>query len=258
MILNMPENNSLEIWPKDIAGAKSGLTVVAISAVLFYIAGLIAVKLTPISADKQIWRWKNISVSLFHSTMSGVGAVLCFVYEPQMAEDLIQTYTTAAHTLISASVGYFVYDTLDMIVYQRSRQTLELLLHHFVIIVCFGIAIFTYFYVGYAILALIVELNTIFLHVRQLLQTCGFSKSNQFYRLNSLINLGTFIIFRIATVAWMTRWIVINKDQVPLAFYTIGSAGLATLTVMNIILFYRLLKSDFLRKKDIHQIKKED
>lgn len=76
MILNMSENNSLEIWPKDIAGAKGGLTVVAISAVLFYIAGLIAVKLTPTSADKQIWRWKNISVSLFHSIMSGVGAVL--------------------------------------------------------------------------------------------------------------------------------------------------------------------------------------
>ena len=66
-------------------------------------------------------------------------------------------------------------------------------LYLFQIIVCFGIAIFTYFYVGYAILALIVELNTIFLHVRQLLQTCGFSKSNQFYRLNSLINLGMYL-----------------------------------------------------------------
>lgn len=67
---------------------------------------------------------------------------------------------------------------------------------------------------------------------------------------------GTFIIFRIATIAWMTRWIVINKDLVPLAFYTVGSLGLATLTVMNIILFYRLLRSDFLRKKDT-QIKDE-
>lgn len=258
MILKMSDNRSLEIWPKDIAGAKSGLSLITISAVVFYIAGLIAVKLTPKAAEKQIWRWKNISVSFVHSILSGIGAVLCFVYEPQMAEDLIQTYTTAAHTLISASVGYFVYDTLDMIVYQRSRQTLELLLHHIIIIICFGIAIFTYFYVGYAILALIVELNTIFLHMRQLLQMCGFSRSNQYYRLNSLINLGTFIIFRIATVAWMTRWIVINKDLLPLAFYTIGSIGLATLTVINIILFYRLLQSDFLRKKDTQRIKKDE
>lgn len=29
--------------------------------------------------------------------------------------------------------GYFVYDVCDMLVYQRSRQTFELLLHHFVV-----------------------------------------------------------------------------------------------------------------------------
>ena len=45
---------------------------------------------------------------------------------------------------------------------------------------------------GYSVLALIVELNTIFLHLRQLLQTCGVPKSNQYYRLNSLINLGEY------------------------------------------------------------------
>jgi hypothetical protein len=48
----------------------------------------------------------------------------------------------------------------------------------------------------------------------------------------------------------MTRWIVINKDLVPLVFYSMGSLGLAIMTVMNIILFYRLLNSDFLRKKE--------
>ena len=48
---------------------------------------------------------------------------------------------------------------------------------------------------GYAVLALVVELNSIFLHIRQLLQTCGFSKSNQYYRLNSLINLGRYMYY---------------------------------------------------------------
>ena len=64
---------------------------------------------------------------------------------------------------------------------------------------------------------------------------------------------GTFIVFRIATLAWMTRWIVVNRDQIPLPLYTLGSVGLAVMTVMNIILFYRLLRSDFLkshREKD--------
>ena len=31
----------------------------------------------------------------------------------------------------------------------------------------------------------------------------------------------------------------------PLIFFSIGSVGLAIITVMNIILFYRLLRSDF-------------
>jgi len=61
---------------------------------------------------------------------------------------------------------------------------------------------------------------------------------------------GTFLGFRILTLAWMTRWIVINKDLVPLPFYALGSVGLAAMTIMNIVLFYRLLQSDFLRKKE--------
>lgn len=47
------------------------------------------------------------------------------------------------------------------------------------------------------------------------------------------------------TFAWMTRWLFLNKDLVPLHFFTVGSIGLAVITVMNIVLFFRLLKSDF-------------
>ena len=70
------QTTTLEIWPKDITGAKYGVPVITLSSILFFFASLIAVKLTPKSAEKQIWRWKNISVSFFHSIMSGVGAVL--------------------------------------------------------------------------------------------------------------------------------------------------------------------------------------
>jgi hypothetical protein len=51
-------------------------------------------------------------------------------------------------------------------------------------------------------------------------------------------------------MAWMSRWLLINKDLIPLVFYTLGSIGLAVMTIMNIVLFYRLLQSDFIRKKD--------
>ena len=38
---------------------------------------------------------------------------------------------------------------------------------------------------------------------------------------NSLLK-GTFIVNRIMVLAWMTRWIVINKDAIPLFLYTLG------------------------------------
>ncbi|KAL4223232.1 TLC domain-containing protein 2 [Mactra antiquata] len=246
----LDQHGQTEIWPTDLSGSRYGTLVAGISAVIFFICGYIADRLRPKVADKQTWRWKNISVSLVHATVSGLWSVYCFVEKPVMAEDLIKTHTLSGHTLISMSVGYFVYDTIDMMIYQRTRQSFELLLHHIVIILCFGLAVCTKLYIGYAVLALIVELNSIFLHLRQLLQCCGIPKTNSLYRLNSLVNLGTFLGFRILTLCWMTRWIVINKDLVPLAFYTLGSVGLAVMTVMNIILFYRLLNSDFLRKKE--------
>lgn len=56
---------------------------------------------------------------------------------------------------------------------------------------------------------------------------------------------GTFIAFRIMVFGWMTRWLFLNKDLVPLILFSIGSVGLAVMTLMNIILFYRLLRSDF-------------
>ena len=45
---------------------------------------------------------------------------------------------------------------------------------------------------GYAVVALLVELNSIFLHSRQLMQMLGFSREDSVYRLNSLANIGKY------------------------------------------------------------------
>jgi len=239
-----------EIWPEEFSGAAYGLTVVVISLVGFYSVSTLAQKLLPRDAEKNAWKWKNISISLVHSVISGVWSCFCFYDNPKLAEDMIKTHTIPAHTLISFSVGYFIYDTIDMLIYQRNRQSYELMGHHVVIIVCFGVSIVSRMYVGYAVVALVIELNSIFLHLRQLLQICQFKKDNKIYRVNSIINLATFVGFRISVMAWMSKWMLINKDLIPFVFYTLGSIGLAIMTVMNIILFYRLLQSDFIRKKE--------
>lgn len=126
----------------------------------------------------------------------------------------------------------------------------------FQVITCFGLSVLTCRYVGFAVVALLVEINSIFLHLRQMLRMANVSKSTS-YRVNSMINLGTYVVFRINTLAWMTRWLVLNREHVPLLSYTVGSVGLAIMTAMNIVLFYRLLRTDFLKSSRDKEVKKE-
>ena len=74
-----------------------------------------------------------------------------------------------------------------------------------------------------------------------------------YYFYNSFPISGTYIVFRIGVLAWMTRWVFLNHQRVPLVLYAIGSLGLAIMTIMNIVLFYRLIRSDFLKPRDKKQ-----
>lgn len=207
---------------------------------------------TPASAlntPSQTWKWRNTANSLIHSTLTGIWALLSFYWHPEMTKDLIGTYSTSSHLLVSVSVGYFMYDFMDMALYHHKRSSYELMIHHFCVILCFGLAELTRLYVGYAVVALLVEVNSVFLHTRQLFIIQGFSRQHSVYRLNSLVNVGTFLIFRILTLGWMTRWLVVHRDQVPFFAYTTGSIALAIIVLMNIILFFRILQVDFINKK---------
>uniref|UniRef100_A0A803VVD0 TLC domain-containing protein n=1 Tax=Ficedula albicollis TaxID=59894 RepID=A0A803VVD0_FICAL len=125
------------------------------------------------------------------------------------------------------------------------------------VIICFGIAVLLHQYVGFALVALLVEINSIFLHLRQILLMANLVHTTC-YRLNSLINLGTYVVFRMATLAWMSRWLFLNRHNVPPAAYAVGTLGMAIMTPMNIILLYRLLRSDFFKSRgDVRREKEE-
>jgi hypothetical protein len=75
----------------------------------------------------------------------------------------------------------------------------------------------------------------------------GSPRQHSGYRLNALLNIGnnisnhaniliallpiiycpsgTFLIFRILTLGWMTRWLVVHREEVPVFAYTLGSVG---------------------------------
>ena len=72
------------------------------------------------------------------------------------------------------SIGYFLYDFFDMFLYTwHKRSTKEMLVHHLTVVTCFGIAAVNKTYVAYAAISLVVEVNSVFLHGRQLLKFAG-------------------------------------------------------------------------------------
>uniref|UniRef100_A0A670Z4Q7 TLC domain-containing protein n=1 Tax=Pseudonaja textilis TaxID=8673 RepID=A0A670Z4Q7_PSETE len=125
----------------------------------------------------------------------------------------------------------------------KGKSQLSLAL--FQVIVCFGFAFLVRRFVGFAMVALLVEINSIFLHLRTILRMAGLVNTASF-RLASLVNLGTYLVFRILILAWMSRWLALNGENVPAVPYAMGTAGMAVMLPINIVLFYRLLRSDFL------------
>ncbi|NXN12408.1 TLCD2 protein, partial [Indicator maculatus] len=225
-----------------------GLLVVAGSFAAFRLLNRELERLVPPppSARRNRWKWRNIWTSLAHSALPATpnSSPHRFYLHPELSEDLVGTHSPGAHSLVAVSVGYFLEDFVDMLCNQKLHQSWELLFHHSVVIVCFGIAVLLHQYVGFALVALLVEINSIFLHLRQILLMANLVHT-ACYRLNSVINLGTYVVFRIATLAWMAHWLLLNRQNVPPAAYAVGTLGMAIMMPMNIILLYRLLRSDF-------------
>nr|XP_056721187.1 TLC domain-containing protein 2 [Euleptes europaea] len=211
-------------------------------------AGLERLVPPPPPAQRNRWKWRNVWTSFVHSLLSGLGALLGLYLHPQMAEEMIDTHLPGAHRLVGVSIGYFLQDFLDMAFNQKFYQCWELLSHHSVVIVCFGIAFLYHRYIGLVMVALLVEINSVFLHLRTILLMAGLSHT-PYYRVNSLANLGTYMVFRVSILAWMTRWLLLNWEIIPPATCAVNVVGLALITPMNIVLFYRLLRNDCLKSK---------
>ena len=200
---------------------------------------------------KAAWKWRNIATSLVHSAITAVWSPLGFYLHPEMCADVAFAFNHSTHMLISFSVGYFIYDFLDMYLYNQKnsqKNTYELLIHHVCAIACFGVSSHTRVLLPFASLALVVEINSVFLHIRQLFIMVGKPRHATSYRNVALLNVGTFVLFRIVLLGWMARWLTVNKDALPLLLLSMAGTGVAVILSMNAVLFYRILNRDFFWK----------
>ncbi|XP_071447185.1 TLC domain-containing protein 2-like isoform X2 [Hetaerina americana] len=181
-----------------------------------------------------------------------------------MREDLISKYSTSSHVLCSITTGYFVYDFIDMALNHRKRSSYELMLHHLIVITCFGLCINTRYYLGYGLVALLVEVNSVFLHTRQLMLVQGIPAKDHFlYHINTLLYLVTFVVFRILTLGWMTQWLLFNREELTTETFSLGIIALAIIIPMSAVLLLRVIIKDYVARPrvrcgDINQLLSEE
>uniref|UniRef100_A0A3P8P1D7 TLC domain-containing protein n=1 Tax=Astatotilapia calliptera TaxID=8154 RepID=A0A3P8P1D7_ASTCA len=161
----------------------------------------------------------------------------CFMLLPSPSDDGGPDLLLLPALPQSLSTGYFIHDFLDMALNQPFKQSWELLLHHSLVISCFGLAVTSRLYLGFAAVSLLVEINSVFLHLRQLLILSGrrnkpgteltAPQPSLAYSITSWLNVGTFLVFRACTLGWMSRWLARHSEHIPRYVLMMGAAGLS-------------------------------
>ncbi|CAO2644204.1 TLC domain-containing protein 2 [Lemmus lemmus] len=202
---------------------------------------------TPETA-RDHWMWRNIFVSLMHSLLSGAGSLVGLWLYPQMVIDPIHGHPSWAVVLVAVSVGYFLADGVDMLWNQNVAQAWDLLCHHLVVVSCLSIAVLSGHFVGFAMVSLLLELNSICLHLRKLL-LLSHKASSLAFRVISWATLTTLALFRLLPLGWMSLWLFRQRNQVSLALVILGGTGLVFVGSMSISLGVRILIRDVLQSQ---------
>lgn len=106
----------------------------------------------------------------------------------------------SAYFLASFSHGYFVYDLLEMVRKIRYRGSIELVLHHVLVITCMSVCVLYDQYLGFAVVSLAVEVSNVFLHSRSLMKIAGLATNGLIYSIHRWINLGIYSFISSATL----------------------------------------------------------
>ncbi|XP_062591701.1 TLC domain-containing protein 2-like [Saccostrea cucullata] len=202
---------------------------------------------TPQSVKEDPWRWRNLVISWIHGMICGTWNVLCFVLYPEIFDDLIEHINYFTYMMVAFSTGYFIYDSIDMYLNGRLLSNWEVTLHHIAVTSMFWSNVHQGSCIGYNCVALMAEINSFFLHSRKLLQMWKIGFDHWFYKLVTYLNLFTFVSCRGFSICRIFYGMYIEPSRVPFFFYCCLSLSMFVMSVINVVLFWRLFKSDILK-----------
>ncbi|VDM02225.1 unnamed protein product [Schistocephalus solidus] len=166
---------------------------------------------------------------------------------PDLTRDPAFHITPYTYYLVCVSTGYFIYDALDVCWNHRFFKEIEVMLHHFAVVSAFAHNVLTTKCIGYSVIALLVEVNTIFLHLRKLMQLNKVPFTSVVYKIVCAANLITFAIFRGTSLGWITWGMYFEPEKITTMYFYILCMSMFIMNIINPIFFWMLLRRDFLR-----------
>ncbi|VDN36815.1 unnamed protein product [Gongylonema pulchrum] len=88
---------------------------------------------------------------------------------------------------------------------------------------------------------MLMELNSIFLHSRSMLNLYRVNKTSTAFRIIALLNIVTFIIFRLAVSAYLLYWHFSTAWKMTWYITLVTFVVIVSLAITNVVLLYRLV-----------------
>ncbi|CAF1340059.1 unnamed protein product [Didymodactylos carnosus] len=202
--------------------------------------------------QRQIkWIYQNTFLSFIHSTICGLLLFISVYQASEIFKDPLSHTNEFNYTLLCFSLGYFFYDMYDCLLY--SPKNYPIIAHHIAVIIYILHSLIYTRNIGYTIFALSMEINSIFLHARRLLNwSTIFNKQYQLIFIIKSLNYLTFLIFRFGNLINAMYNLYIQRHRLTRNYLVFNITAVLFMGMLNIILFYRLIQSDL----DIQKQKK--
>ncbi|PIC53038.1 hypothetical protein B9Z55_002901 [Caenorhabditis nigoni] len=211
----------------------------------YLVARSIVRKKQPDWSDNKIRLFAVRVVSFTHALVSALGCIFSLLSDFNYIREPYDYHKANAEYVFLFSMGYFCYDLLDMYYHGELEASKEYLIHHSLVITAFSIILFSGRLFGLAMIALLVEVQTVFLHLRTMVRLLYGSK-NMPKSIDLLINANMIclFLFRHLPVCYLLFYLLVQDVKVPLVLKTFLVGGLTFLEYHNTHLTMAMAKSD--------------
>ncbi|XP_072040238.1 TLC domain-containing protein 2-like isoform X1 [Amphiura filiformis] len=156
--------------------------------------------------------------------------------------DLQTRYTTLGEITLTVSLGYSIFDTLELLRYSSMKHVL-LVLHHILLIFLILGALYAHQYLGVVILGLSIEVQSIFGYLRNMIHHYGYTNDSKPFRIITYVAALMFVTYRIPILSFILLSYHYNHDGLPLIIIIIGYVGIFGILCYNIYVHLSLVHS---------------